>query len=381
MNLVVTGGGTGGHIYPAMAIARYFKRVPGTRIVFIGSTRGPEGEAAQGAGLQFVGLELSGVAGKNPIAATKAMARFSRATLECRKMFKAQRPDCVIGTGGYASAPACFAAAWTGIPFILHDLNFRPGLVTRVLSRKAAAVSIAFEGTIPLLKKGARAVVTGVPVREEIEELAVDDSRDRARVKALEFFGLKTRRKTMLVFGGSQGAQAINNAAWSALEKRENDPGMQVLHITGKAGFDQPRREAAQGRGAEGIFYRSLPYCDRMDLAYAAADLAVTRAGAGTIAELAAAALPAVLVPYPYASAHQEENAREHARGGGAALALQEGDSADGALMEAFRLLEDTERLSGMREALKAGGRHGGTEGIAALVEELTLRQVRDNKP
>ncbi len=372
MRLVITGGGTGGHIYPAIAVAKYFQDVPGTEIIFIGSFAGPEGDSARAAGLHFEGLELSGLVGKDPVAAVRALGRFSAATVRCRRLFKSERPDCLVGTGGYAAAPATFAAAWMKVPFVAIEPNFQPGLVTRVLSRRAGAVAVAFDGTAALLPHGARVRVTGVPVRREIERLASDDAHDEAKEEALRFFELEQGRPTLLVFGGSQGAQALNDALWSVLESNETRADLQILHLTGKRAHQDPRRSRAESKASRGSVYKALPYCYRMELAYGVADLALTRAGAGTIAELAAAALPAVLVPYPYASGHQDLNARELAASGAALVVDQEGDSAERAVREALSLMHDAERLARMRNALRVPGRTLGTEGIAALVEELT---------
>lgn len=373
MRLVVSGGGTGGHVYPAIAIARSFGTLPGNEIVFVGSATGPEGKAARDAGIKFEGLELAGVVGKSPTAALRAILLFARATLRCRKLFKDMRPSCVVGTGGYAAAPACFAAAWMKLPLVLHEMNFKPGLVTRLLSRRAGAVAVAFEGTVGLLGRGARARVTGVPVRAEIEALAVSGPRSRAREEALEQFGLEDGRRTLLVFGGSQGAQAINDATFEALPKLAERSDIQVLHLTGSGGYEDPRRPALeQSLAATGLLYKAIEYCDRMELAYSIADLALARAGAGTIAEITAAGVPALLVPYPHAAGHQELNAHELEVSGAVRVVAQDGESASCGFTSALLLLDDRVELERMREAMRSLRGVTGTEGIAALVEELT---------
>jgi len=372
MRLVVTGGGTGGHVYPAIAIADYFKRLS-AEIIFIGSASGPEGATARGAGLDFEGLEISGLMGKNPLAAIRAIALFAKAFMRCRRLFGETRPDCVVGTGGYAAAPACFAAAWLKIPLVLHEMNFRPGLVTRILSRRAGAVAVAFGGTKELLPGVARVRVTGIPVRKEIAELADEAEKERAMVEGLEEFELLEGRRTLLVFGGSQGALALNEATWETLPRVSDRRDLQVLHFVGNKGYGDPRRISLEEELSGGLLYRALPYCERMDLAYAVTDLALARAGAGTVSELAAAGIPSVLVPYPYAtSGHQELNARELERAGAARVVTQDGGSAAMAVAEALDLLDDEDELGRMRKALAGSARAKGTEGIAALVEELT---------
>lgn len=373
MRLVVTGGGSGGHIYPAVAVADYFRSSDAAEVAFIGSAGGPEVEVTRREKIPFVGLELRGVMGKSPPAAARAIYFFLRATSTCRGLFRNRRPDCVIGTGGYASAPACFAAVSMGIPSILHEMNFEPGLVTRLLARRASVVAVAFEGTIALLRKGSNAVVTGVPVRREIEELAEESTRARKRSEAFRQFGLEPGLPTLLVFGGSQGAEALNSAVREAISVSAATAEAQVLHLTGPkahSGTDGslPREPDATGKSN----YRSLEYCERMDLAYSVADLALTRAGAGTVAELTAARLPAVLVPYPHAAGHQELNARELEARGAAVVVPQEGHSARAAMEAAAALLGDREALGRMRAAIGSLLKTPGTEGIAGLVRELT---------
>ncbi len=374
MLLVVTGGGTGGHIYPAMAVAERFARAPSNKVLFIGSSSGPEGSAAAAAGISFRGEPLAGVHGRSPAAAARSLYLFCIATLSCLSLFRRERPDCVVGTGGYASAPACFAAVLLRVPLVLIEPNLEPGAVVRVLSSRAYAVAVAFPGTASYLRKGARVEAVGVPVRAEIEAAAEDPGRSAARREAADVFGLMLDRRTLLVFGGSQGAGALNEAVWEAVVKGEVPPGVEVLHLTGRAGYDTGGRARAEASAREsGTLYRAFPYTERMDLAYAAADLALCRSGAGTLAELQAARLPAVLVPYPYAAGgHQETNAAGFARDGGAVVVAQREDSAREAVAEALRLVVDRQAVASMRSRMASLRPASGTEGVAALVEELT---------
>jgi UDP-N-acetylglucosamine--N-acetylmuramyl-(pentapeptide) pyrophosphoryl-undecaprenol N-acetylglucosamine transferase len=375
LRLVVTAGGTGGHVYPALAVAAQIQEIPGSTVEFIGSINGPEGDAAGNAGLNFMGLQLTGLVGKDPLTMLRSLWLFSTATLRCRKYFARSRPDCVVGTGGYAAAPACVAAAWLKIPLVLHEMNLRPGLVTRILSRRAQVVAVAFERTITRLPAGTRVEVTGVPVRREIEELAIEKVREKRRAEAIETFSLESGRKTLLVFGGSQGALALNKATWDALLEISDRTDIQVLHLVGRDGFSsEQRRSADRSLAGAGLLYRSMAYCDRMQDAYSLADLVVARAGAGTVAELMATGVPAVLVPYPHATAaHQAENARELESLGAVRVVLQEGESASRALHEALKLLDDDFELQRMHGAFGAMSSAPGAKGIACIVEELTL--------
>ncbi|MHB8893913.1 MAG: UDP-N-acetylglucosamine--N-acetylmuramyl-(pentapeptide) pyrophosphoryl-undecaprenol N-acetylglucosamine transferase, partial [Candidatus Geothermincolia bacterium] len=309
MHLVVTGGGTGGHIYPAIAVAEYeLRHQQGTTVQFIGSSAGPEAVAAQSAGIPFKGLDVAGVVGKSPVKAAKAILKFLRASRDCRAILQESGAGCVLGTGGYASAPACRAAIKLNIPLVLHEMNYEPGMVTRIFSKRAAAVALAYEGTASLLPPRAVARLTGVPVRPEIEALASTTGRARARCAALGELGLEDGRKTLLVFGGSQGAEALNEAMWSAVPDIVSHAGLQVIHLVGRKNIgSSAQMEAERAAGDGALLYRTFDYMERMDLAYAVADLALSRAGAGTIAELMAIGLPAVLVPFPHATGgHQE---------------------------------------------------------------------------
>lgn len=370
MRLVVSGGGTGGHIYPAIAVARRFlNQDPGAAILFVGSSSGPEKAAAAAAGLDFEGIELKGFAGKSPVEKVKALGLFSRGTRAARRIVRDFSPDCVLGTGGYASAPACVAAAWLRVPLVLIEMNVRPGIVTRTLARRAEAVAVAYPATAEELKK-ARVVVTGVPVRPEVEALADEAAREQAKLEARVIFRLEDGRKTLLVFGGSQGAKTVNDAIISKLRALEGRADLQVLHIAGSAGIEEAEKAASCMEGAR-LIYRPVRYIEKIYMAYAVSDLALCRSGASTIAELSAARLPAVLVPFPYATgAHQESNAEQAAAAGAAVVVRQTGGCAAGAVAAALDLLSDDENL---RRMARAAGRlaGSGSKGVASLIEEI----------
>lgn len=375
MRVLVTGGGTGGHVYPGIAIAkRLIQSHPEAEIVFTGSATGPEAKAAGDAGFSFIGLNLAGLVGRRPLEMLRALSLFAGGTIFCRKMLKEKRPLCVVGTGGYAAAPACFAAFTLKIPLIMHEMNYRPGLVTRVLARRACAVAVAYPGTRRLLPRGTNAVLTGVPVRPEVEALRDEETAAGSRALALVEFGLVKERKTLLVFGGSQGSEALNGAVWEVVPRMSERGDIQVLHLSGKRGYEDARREEAERKVSRAaLIYRVREYSERVDLAYAVSDLAVTRAGASTIAELAAAAVPSVLVPFPFATGgHQEENAEQLGKTGLARVVRQDGASAARALEEAMKLLDDEKTLRDMREAGLRAGTTSGAKGIVELVEELS---------
>lgn len=374
MRVVLTGGGTGGHVYPAIAVAgRLEESKAGVRILMIGSDSGPEGKAAIEAGLEFRGIHITGFSGKSFLTRIGSLALFARGFLDARRVLKEFGPACVVGTGGFAAAPSCFAAVTLRIPLILHEMNARPGIVTRALAARSYAIATAYEETRETLSRKARCVVTGVPVRPDIEALSDPGRRAAARDEALALFGLEERKKTLFVFGGSQGAEALNIAVWDALEGlRDSD--IQILHATGPRFEEDERikRAVASLEGAR-LAYRPLTYIDRMDLAYAAADVAMCRSGAGTVAELVSSGVPSVLVPFPYASGgHQEGNAAQMQKDGTAVFVGQEGSSAEKALEAALELLASDERLDVMRLAIARRRRGSAAKGIVAIIEELS---------
>jgi UDP-N-acetylglucosamine--N-acetylmuramyl-(pentapeptide) pyrophosphoryl-undecaprenol N-acetylglucosamine transferase len=374
VRVAVTGGGTGGHVYPAIAIARYLIAFhPETGVVFIGSSSGPEAAAVPDQGIDFEGLRLLGFSRKPMIEKIKSAILFVRGTLRCLKILKRYEVTCVVGTGGYAAAPACFAALIRRIPFILHEMNYRPGIVTRLLCRSARAVTLAFEGTAELLPQSARTVLTGVPVRPEIEALRDDEERTRAKREALGEFGIQEGKKTVVIFGGSQGSEAINGGVWNILPGFAERENLQVIHLTGDSGFESARRlELEERLEGKPLLYRSLARTDRMELAYSVADIVLARAGGSTIAELTSTGVPSVLVPFPYAAgAHQEENAGRLAEYGATKVVKQEGDYADSAVLEALRLIEDSEALKSMMTACADFYRGDAAKGIVALIREL----------
>jgi UDP-N-acetylglucosamine--N-acetylmuramyl-(pentapeptide) pyrophosphoryl-undecaprenol N-acetylglucosamine transferase len=269
--------------------------------------------------------------------------------------------------GGYVSVPAAIAARRERIPIVLHEQNAVPGLANRVLSRIARAVGLSFADAARFFPKRSRLVVTGNPVREEI--LRVPEERQLLAKEAREELELEDARRTVVIFGGSQGALHIDRAAIGACLLLADRADLQVVLITGPAHVDAIRRAAPTTNG--GILVRLTAYLDRMDLAYACADLVVARAGATTVAELSVCGLPALLIPYPYATGrHQEANARALQRTGGASIMLDDQLSAESLAGRIQNLIDHPERLQAMAERSRAFGRPDAADRLANLVVE-----------
>lgn len=369
MKFVVTGGGTGGHIYPALAIARGLKDRFGAEVVYIGGTRGMESEIVPREGFEFRAIPLAGIkrgfSSSNLLAGLKAAAGIITAFRYLRGI----RPAAVIGTGGYVCGPVVLTAALMGIPTLIHEQNALPGVTNRILSRFAGCVAATFEESRIFFASGVVVKTTGLPVRKEILLMNRDQSREK--------MGIPRDGLLVLSFGGSQGSRSINSAILPVLSFYSGRPGIQFLHVTGPANYDQFVAEAHKSmKIPENGNITVVSYMHDMPTALAAADLAICRAGAATLAELAAVGLPSILVPYPYAAEnHQEHNARALERKG-AAVVIKDGDlSGDLLKAEIEKLMSNREILTGMSMAGRNLGRPGAIEDILDCV-----RYLLDNK-
>lgn len=353
MHYVLTGGGTGGHIYPALAVAEALGDLDAeARFTYFGSPDRLEASIVPERGLPFVALATSGLS-RRPVQAARALARFALAFLKARRLLAGDRPAAVLGTGGYVSAPVVAAAASLGVPVVLQEQNAVPGKVNRALARFARFVAVAFPEAMAAFPAG-RAVLTGNPLRASAFGGSAADTKAA--------LGFDPARPLLVVTGGSQGASGLNRAlvaAWPALAPL----GWQVLHVAGPSNVG-----ALAAPGAAG--YRLEGYFEGLPAAIAAADLAVCRAGAMTIAELTAAGTPAVLVPYPFAGAHQAENARSLVAAGAARLLPDAELGAARVEAELRPLMTDAAARAAMAEAARRLGRPEAAAEVARLVRE-----------
>ncbi|MBF4462521.1 MULTISPECIES: UDP-N-acetylglucosamine--N-acetylmuramyl-(pentapeptide) pyrophosphoryl-undecaprenol N-acetylglucosamine transferase [unclassified Rathayibacter] len=349
---LLAGGGTAGHVNPLLATADELRaRRPDDEVLVLGTAEGLEARL-----VPLRGYELSVIPRlpfpRRPNAAALRFPAALRSSIDgIVRTLRERRIDAVVGFGGYAAAPAYLAARRVGIPFTVHEANARPGLANRLGARATPFVGVAFEGT-PL----PHARVVGMPLRREIATLDRATTRD----EAMAAFDLDPARPTLLVTGGSLGARRINatvHASAAALV----GTGFQVLHITGdRAEISDP--------GIPG--YHLLAYCDRMDLALSAADLAVSRAGAATVSELSALGLPAVYVPYPVGNGEQRFNARGVVEAGGAVLVDDAAFLPTWVESGLLPLLGDSARRAEMGRRASSVGVRDGSGRLADLVEE-----------
>lgn len=365
---VVAGGGTAGHVLPALAVARALadRGHPPESVRFVGSARGQEARLVPEAGFEVALLPGRGVARRLTLDNVGAVAGLVRAVVRGVVVMRRWRPAVVLSVGGYASVPAAVGAAVWRVPLVLHEQNAVPGLANRLAGRVARACAVSFEGTaLP------RAVVTGNPVRPEV--LAVDRSPDGRR-RARRELGLPEGARVVGVFGGSLGARRVNEATFGVVEAWAGRHDVAVRHALGARDWATVADRLPQTREG-GLVYRPVEYEDRMPALLAAADVMVGRAGGTTVAELAAVGVPSVLVPLPIApDDHQTANAMALVRAG-AAVHVPDGDlTADRLAAELGALLDDPDRLAAMERAARSLAFADAAARVAEVVERHARR-------
>ena len=348
---LLAGGGTAGHVNPLLAVAdRLRERDPDAEVLVLGTAEGLEARLVPARGYELLTIAKVPFPRRPNRAAVTFPSRFRQSIADVRRIIDERDVDVVVGFGGYVSTPAYLAARRAGIPVAIHEANAKPGLANRLGARSSGAVGVAFEGT-PL----PHSTVVGMPLRREIEQL----DRNALRQEAAGFFGLDPSRPVLLATGGSLGARRINRTMVESADVLTG-AGWQVLHITGaKSDVTDP-----------GIAdYRMVEYADRMDLALAIADFAVSRAGAATVSELAALGIPAVYVPYPVGNGEQRFNAAGVVDAGGGVLVDDARFLPAWVRDELVPLLADSARVDRMARAATSAGVLDGTDRMVALVD------------
>jgi UDP-N-acetylglucosamine--N-acetylmuramyl-(pentapeptide) pyrophosphoryl-undecaprenol N-acetylglucosamine transferase len=356
MKFIISGGGTGGHIFPAVAIANEIRRrQPEADILFVGANGRMEMTRVPEAGYEIVGLDITGLQRRLTPQNLMFPVRVFRSVRAAGKLIEQFRPDAVVGVGGYASAPVLLAATSRGIPSLIQEQNSYAGLVNKLLSRRVNRICVTYDGMEQFFPAD-KLVLTGNPIRTEIAH------GDRA--EALRFFGLDPAKKTLLVVGGSLGARTLNQATAAALP-RLAEAGVQLLWQTGKLYAAEGQQQAAPYAAQH---LHALEFIKRMDLAYAAADVVISRAGALSVSELCLTGKASVLVPSPnVAEDHQTKNALALVSKGAAVLVTDERAAAR-LYDEALRLLADPARQQILSERVRELARPAATE---AIVDEL----------
>lgn len=363
MRIIISGGGTGGHIYPALAIADELKNLAApAEILFVGTKQGLESDIVPKAGYQLKLIEVGGLERRLSWENIKTLSRTVGGLWQSRAIIAQFRPDIVIGTGGYVCGPVLLIASLLKIPTLIQEQNAIPGVTNKILARFVDKVAVGYAEAIPRFPVPGKVVITGNPIRSEI--MAV------TREQGQRELGLAPGKLTLLVSGGSRGAHSINKAMTIAAKGIVGREEIQVLHITGKNDYNNIVGLYSQN-GIDPEKNGNIivkPYLYNMPQALAAADLAVFRAGAIGLAELTARGIPAVLVPYPYAAEnHQEHNARVLEKHG-AAVVIRDADlTGEILLAELESLFSNKERRESMAKASQGIGHPDAAQVIAKL--------------
>ncbi len=367
MNVLLTGGGTGGHVYPALALAEALRgEDPDCRLLFAGSSAGMEAHLVPAEGLAFVGLAVRPPRGRAAGRILLALASLGAACGQALALVLRFRPTVIVATGGIAAAPAVVVGAALRVPIIVIEGNMLPGRVNRFLARYSRIIAVASDEAAQHMP-ARQVVVTGLPVRRGVYTASRDEG--------LRLFGLEPTRRTVLVLGGSQGAAKLNEAAEDAIGRLSRRADLQVIHQVGRGWAGETGTGEARTVGS--VRYIRLPYLPQIGPAYACADLVVSRCGANALAEITACGRPAILVPYPYAAEdHQTHNAAPLVSAGAAVLVADAALSGEALATHIAAALDTPGRLEKMAVRARALGRPEAASRIASLVAAASRRSA-----
>jgi len=361
--IIISGGGTGGHIFPAIAIANALKKLdPAVEILFVGANGRMEMEKVPAAGYKIIGLNIQGIQRKSFWKNLLFPIKLFNSVSKSLKIIKDFKPDAAVGVGGYASGPLLYAASLKGIPYIIQEQNSYAGITNKWLGKKAGKICVAFDGMDQFFPVD-KLIKTGNPIRKESVDIA------GKQMQALELFKLSTAKKTILVIGGSLGARTLNNSIQAGLDKLIAAD-VQVIWQTGKFYYKNIIEQLGENYHPN---IRIMEFVNRMDLAYAAADIIVSRAGAGTIAELCVIKKPVILVPSPnVAEDHQTKNALALVHDQ-AAVFVADRDAEAKLVDKAIELLNDKDLQKKLSNNIGKMAMPGADEVIAKEVIQITI--------
>ncbi len=340
LRIIVSGGGTGGHIFPAIAIANAIKSLrPDTEFLFVGAEGKMEMEKVPAAGYNIEGLWISGFQRKLSMSNLAFPFKVISSLMKAKKILKTFKPDAVIGTGGFASGPMLQVAAKNGVATLVQEQNSYPGITNKILSKKVDRICVAYAGMEKYFPKE-KILLTGNPVRQDI--LSLDGKRERG----IEYFGLSRDKKNILVIGGSLGARTINESIIKCLESFEKN-NIQLIWQTGKGFYETAKRAVLKYEG-KGI--KAFDFIQKMDYAYAVSDLVISRAGASSVSELCLVKKPCILIPSPnVAEDHQTKNAMALVTYN-AAVILKDVDAKEKLCVQTLELINDSEKCFKLSE-------------------------------
>jgi len=368
VKVIVTGGGTGGHIYPAIAIAKgILNNWPNARVLYVGTEEGMESRIVPAAGLDFATVSAKGWQGRKVDQLIIALKAVRKGKKQAQAIIEDFQPDIIVGTGGYVCLPMASASVKKKVPIIIHEQNAYPGLTNRLISLWSRAVMITFPEVSSHFPKSVqkKIVLTGLPVRPEIQAVT--------REKGYEKLGLNPGKLTILSVGGSRGAQSINMAMLHVIKSLYGSEKIQVVHACGRRDYEKMCRYLDESgilyNGEANIFLKA--YIDEMQYALAAADICVGRAGAAFIAEITVRGVPAILVPYPYAVGdHQTYNAKSLVKNSAAILMEDKTLTGPRLLKQIQQLINDEDLRRKMKENSLKSGRPEALQNIMDVIQQ-----------
>lgn len=366
MRILVTGGGTGGHIYPAIAFIKEVKKHnENAEFLYIGTENGLEKQIVQNENIPFKSIQISGFRRRLSLENVKTILRFLKGTAVSKKYIKQFKPDVVLGTGGYVAGPVVYAAAKLKIPTIIHEQNSVPGLTNKFLSKYVDKVAICFEEAAQYFPDS-KTILTGNP---RASEVIGNDGR-----KGREWLGLHPTKKIVLIVGGSRGAKPINDAFLEVLPKVGNKD-YQVLYVTGDVHYKNVLQEVERVGNPQNVLIK--PFIHNMPEVLAGIDLIVARAGATTLAEITALGIPSILIPSPYVTNnHQEKNARALGDHGAAIVRLEKDMSGEILLGDIDQILLNEEKLVRMKQSSKQLGIPSAAEKLYDVVQQFITNRT-----
>ncbi len=360
-NIIISGGGTGGHVFPAISIANAIKEIePETNILFVGALGKIEMEKVPSAGYEIIGLPVAGLQRRLTVKNISFIFKLISSLRKSKKIIKDFKPDLVVGVGGYASGPILYKANKMGIPTLIQEQNSYAGITNKLLAKKAKRICVAYEGMEKYFPKN-KIILTGNPVRQDLLD------KIESKEEAIKHFGLEQDKKTILVVGGSLGARTVNQSVIGDINKIGKSE-FQLLWQTGKYYFHDAKKVTDES-GYKNI--KVLDFITKMDMAYAAADVIISRAGAGTISELCLVGKPVILVPSPnVAEDHQTKNAMALVNKN-AAIIIKDMEAREKLLDAVLGLIKNEEQIKKLSENIKEMALRDSAKNIAEEVLKL----------
>ncbi|MGG1311779.1 MULTISPECIES: undecaprenyldiphospho-muramoylpentapeptide beta-N-acetylglucosaminyltransferase [Cohnella] len=369
MRIVLTGGGTGGHIYPALAIGREVKeREPDSSLLYIGTERGLESRIVPEQGIPFESIHITGFRRSLSLENVRTVARFLRGVRRSKELLRKFKPDIVVGTGGYVCGPVVYAASKLGIPTLIHEQNVVPGLTNKFLSRYADGVAVSFADSKPYFKGKSYVVHAGNPCASAV---ARADRR-----KGFASLGLSDGTPFVLVVGGSRGAKALNDAVAEMAPKLASLSGVHYVFVTGERYYEETLARMKEQLSALASRVHVLPYVHNMPEVLAAASLVVSRAGASSLAEITSLGVPSILVPSPnVTNNHQQPNAESLAAAGASVMILEKQLTGDALFASIAGIMGDPARREAMSRAARGLGMPEAAATIYGQMKEIISKR------